>query len=127
MKREITCYETNNLDTLKFISWCKNYLNAYDQHKKMLLGEVAKEIWRMIQQDVFNVLNSEMYFNELVDNIGYDDFMCAMHVLCYIVARKEKDYIYYRNVENIDCISLIGKPIYKFLNIIEKWVEDYED
>ena len=125
MKREITCYETNNLDILKFIRMCKNYLHVY-RYKKMLLSEVAKQIWKMIQEDVFNVLNSEIYFNELINDIGYDDFVIAMFTLCYVVDQNEEDYIYYRNFEDKDCISLIGEPIYKFMNEIEEMLS-YED
>lgn len=126
MKREITCYETNNLDTFKFINWCKTYLNAYTQRKLMLLHDIAKEIWRMIQQDVFNVLKSEISFNELINAVGYSKFYMAMFDMCYVIDQKEEDYIYYRNFEDIDSISLIGKPIYEFLNKIEEMLP-YED
>ena len=112
MKREITCYETNNLDTLKFIRWCKNYLHIYKSNKKMLLPDIAKQIWKMIQEDVFNVNNSELHFYELINDIGYDDFTDVMYALCYVVVRDEEDYK--------DGIRLIGKPIYKFMNIIEE-------
>lgn len=126
MKREITCYETNNLDTLKFISWCKYFLNAYNQTKLMVLDDIAKQIWKMIQEDVFNVLNSEISYNKITDEIGYRDFYLTMHSLCYLVDRNEEDYIYYRNFEDIDSISLIGKPIYRFMNEIEELLP-YED
>lgn len=124
MKREITEYETNNLDTLNFIRWCKYFLNAYRQKKTMLVADIARQIWKMIQEDVFNVNISD--FNKLVDDIGYRDFMSAMHSMCYIVDQKEEEYIYDRNFENIDCISLIGKPIYKFMHKIEEMLP-YED
>lgn len=124
MKREITEYETNNLDTLNFIRWCKYFLNAYRQKKTMLVADIARQIWKMIQEDVFNVNISD--FNKLVDDIGYRDFMGAMHSMCYIVDQKEEEYIYDRNFENIDCISLIGKPIYKFMHKIEEMLP-YED
>ena len=126
MKREITCYETNNLDTLKFISWCKYFLDGYTQHKLMLLPLIAKEIWKMIQKDVFNVNTYEISFNKIVNEIGYDDFMVAMYTLCYAVRQNEKDYIYSINCEDKDCVSLIGEPIYKFLNKIEELLP-YED
>ena len=126
MKREITYYETNNLDTLKFIRMCKNFNRIYKGHKKMLLDEVAKEIWRMIQQDVFNVANSELYFNNLINDIEYDDFIVLMYILCYAVEKNEEDYIYYRDFEDKDCISLIGEPIYKFMHDIEELIP-YED
>lgn len=124
MRREITYYETNNLDNLKFISWCKKYLRVYRGHKKILLPEVAKQIWIMIQQDVFNIANSELYFNELVNDIGYDDFTVIMFGLCYVVDRDAEKYIYYRNFEDKDCISLIGEPIYKFMHEIEEMLPD---
>ena len=127
MKREITCYETNKLDTLKFISWCKYFLDAYTQHKLMLLPDIAEHIWRMIQQDVFNVANSEIHFDELINDVGYFHFYEDMFDMCYMVKQNEEDYIYYINCEDKDCISLIGKPIYKFLNKIESRVEKYED
>ena len=114
MKREITEYETNNLHTLKFISWCEFFLNAYKQHKLMLLPEVTKVIWKMIQEDVFNVNYSEMQFDKLINDIGYRDFYKAMHTMCYKVKQKEDKYVYYLKFEYTDCISLIGKPIYKF-------------
>ena len=126
MKRETTCYETNNLDTLKFIRWCKNFLNAYTQKKLMLLPDIAEQIWKMIQQDVFNVNNSEMQFDKLINDIGYFHFYWTMFDMCYNVRQKEEDYIYYRNFENIDSISLIGKPIYKFMHRIEEMLP-YED
>ena len=126
MKRETTCYETNNLDTLKFIRWCKNFLNAYTQKKLMLLPDIAEQIWKMIQQDVFNVNNSEMQFDKLINDIGYFHFYWTMFDMCYMVKQKEEDYIYYRNCENIDSISLIGKPIYKFMHRIEEMLP-YED
>lgn len=125
MEREITCYETNKLDTLKFIEMCKNYKRIYE-YKKMLLPEVGKEIWKIIQEDVFNVANSEIHFNELINDIGCFNFFSSMYSLCYLVDRNEEDYIYYRNFENIDCISLIGKPIYEFMNKIEGMLP-YED
>ena len=129
MKREITCYETNNLDTLKFIRMCKNYIHVYRSNKKtMLLPNIAKEIWRMIQEDMFSVNYWGIVdFGKIINAIGYDDFTVIMYCLCYVVVyHNEKDYIYYRNVEGIDCISLIGKPIYKFLNEIEEMLP-YED
>ena len=124
MKREITYYETNNLDTLKFIRMCKNYLNAYKQKKLMLLPEIDKQIWRMIQEDVFNFNYSEIGFNKLINDIGYKDFMLAMHTLCYVVVRNAEKYIYDRNFKNEDCISFIGEPIYKFMHIIEEMLPD---
>ena len=127
MKREITEYETNNLDTLKFIRMCKNYIKVYKHKNKrtMLLPHIAKEIWRMIQQDVFNVNTYEISFSKIINDIGYEDFMIVMYSLCYVVVyHKEKDYIYYRNCEGIDYISLIGEPIYKFLNRIEELLPD---
>ena len=127
MKREITCYETNNLDIFKFISWCKYFLDAYTQRKLMLLPDIAEHIWRMIQQDVFNVNNSEIHFDELINDVGYVHFYWDMFDMCYIVKQKEEDYIYYMNFEDKDCISLIGEPIYKFLNKIESRLEKYED
>ena len=126
MKREITEYETNNLHTLKFISWCEFFLNAYKQKKIMLLPEVSKEIWRIIQQDVFNVAYSETGFNELTNDIGYRDFYWAMRSMCCNVCKNEEKYIYYINVEDKDCISLIGEPIYKFMHRIEELLP-YED
>ena len=126
MKREITEYETNNLHTLGFISWCEFFLNAYDQHKLMLLPEVTKVIWKMIQEDVFNVNYSETDFNKLIDDIGYLDFYVAMYRMCYIVKQNEKEYIYYRNFKDTDSISLIGEPIYKFMHRIEELIT-YED
>ena len=126
MKREITEYETNNLHTLGFISWCGFFLNTYDQKKLMLLPEVAKVIWKMIQEDVFNVNYSETAFNKLINDIGYRDFYKAMHTMCYKVKQKEEDYIYYMQFEDKDCISLIGEPIYKFMHRIEELIP-YED
>ena len=123
MKREITCYETNKLDTFKFIKMCKYYIHAYN-HKTILLPVIAKEIWRMIQQDVFNIPNSEMQFDKLINDIGYIDFIMTMFYMCYTVKQKEEDYIYYINSEDKDCISLIGEPIYKFLNRIEEMLPD---
>ena len=126
MKREITEYETNNLDTLKFIRMCKNYIKVYRSNKKtMLLPNIAKEIWRMIQQDVFNINTYEISFSKIINDIGYEDFIVIMYCLCYVVVyHKEKEYLYYRNVEGIDYISLIGEPIYKFLNEIEEMLPD---
>lgn len=126
MKREITEYETNNLHTLKFISWCEFFLNTYKQHKLMLLPEVTKVIWKMIQEDVFNVNYSETAFNELINDIGYRDFYKAMYRMCYKVKQKEEDYVYSIKFEDIDCISLIGEPIYKFMHRIEELIP-YED
>lgn len=124
MKREITEYETNNLDTLKFIRMCKSYINAY-KYKRMLLPEVAKQIWKMIQKDVFNFNTYEISFYSIIDAIGYDDFFVAMYTLCYVVVyHNEKEYIYYREFEDKDCISLIGEPIYKFMNRIEEMLPD---
>lgn len=126
MKREITEYDTNKLDTLKFISWCKYFLNSYEQHKFMLLPDIAMVIWRMIQQDVFNVTYSETGFNKLINDIGYLDFYVSMYRMGYIVKLNEKDYIYDRNFKGLDNISLIGEPIYKFMNKIEELLP-YED
>lgn len=125
MKREITCYETNNLDTLKFIKWCKKYIYVYN-HKTIMLNEVSKEIWKMIQEDVFNVTYSEISLTKLIADIGYFDFMKAMFILCYNVKQKEEEYIYYINAEDKDCIGLIGEPIYGFMNRIEEMLP-YED
>ena len=125
MKREITEYETNNLDIFKFIGMCKYYIHAYNR-KTMLLPVIAKEIWRMIQQDVFNVNNSEKQFDKLINDIGYHDFIMTMFYLCYNVKQKEEEYIYYINSEDIDSISLIGEPIYKFMHRIEELIP-YED
>ena len=80
----------------------------------------------MIQQDVFNVANSELYFNELVNDIGYDNFVVIMYTLCYVVKENEEEYIYDRNFKDIDSISLIGEPIYKFMHRIEELIP-YED
>lgn len=124
MKREITEYDTNKLDTLKFISWCKYFLNSYEQHKFMLLPDIAMVIWRMIQQDVFNVTYSETGFNKLINDIGYLDFYVAMYRMGYIVKLNEKDYIYDRNFKGLDNISLIGEPIYKFMHKIEEMLPD---
>ena len=124
MKREITEYETNNLHTLKFISWCEFFLNTYKQHKLMLLPEVTKVIWKMIQEDVFNVNNSD--FDKLINDIGYSDFYKAMYRMCYNVKQNEEDYIYSIKFEDINCISLIGEPIYKFMSRIEEMLP-YED
>ena len=126
MKKETTCYETNNLDTLKFISWCKYFLNAYNQTKLMLLPDISMVIWRMIQQDVFNVTYSETGFNKLIDDIGYEHFYWAMHTMCCNVKQNEKEYIYDRNFKDINSISLIGEPIYKFMHRIEEMLP-YED
>ena len=123
MKREITEYETNKLDTFKFIKMCKYYIQAYN-YKTVLLPVIAKEIWRMIQQDVFNIPNSETGFNKLIDDIGYLDFYVAMYRMCYNVKEYEEEYIYNRNFKNIDCISLIGEPIYKFMHRIEELLPD---
>ena len=125
MKREITEYETNKLDTFKFIKMCKYYIQAYN-YKTVLLPVIAKEIWRMIQQDVFNIPNSEMQFDKLINDIGYRDFYKAMYRMCYKVKQKEKKYVYYLKFEYKDCISLIGKPIYKFMHKIEELLP-YED
>ena len=127
MKREITEYETNNLHILSFISWCKFFINTYNQRKLMLLPEVAKIIWKMIQEDVFNVNTSEMELNKLIDDVGCVHFYWDMFDMCYIVKQKEEDYIYSINCEDKECISLIGEPIYKFLNKIESRLEKYED
>lgn len=134
MIRETTCYETNNLDILKFTRLCKYYLYVYDHknimlnydHKKIMLNEVAKVIWKMIQEDVFNVANSEIYFNKLINDIGYNYFMMYMQDMCYIVDQNEPEYYQRRTFYNEDCISLIGKPIYEFLNKIEELIP-YED
>ena len=126
MKREITEYETNNLHNLKFISWCEFFINAYNQHKIMLLPEVSKVIWKMIQEDVFNINYSETGFNELINDIGYRDFYKAMYRMCYKVKQKEEEYIYSIKFEDIDSISLIGEPIYKFMHRIEELLP-YED
>ena len=126
MKREITEYETNNLHTLSFISWCEFFLNTYKQKKIMLLPEVSKVIWKMIQEDVFNVNYSETGFNELINDIGYRDFYKAMYRMCYKVKQKEEKYVYSLKFEYIDCISLIGEPIYKFMHRIEELLP-YED
>ena len=126
MKRETTCYETNKLDTLKFINWCKYFLDAYTQRKLMLLPDIAEQIWKMIQEDVFNVTTDETSFNKLINDIGYFHFYWTMFDMCYIVKQKEEDYIYYRNFEDTDSISLIGQPIYKFMNRIEEMLP-YED
>ena len=125
MKREITEYETNKLDTFKFIKMCKYYIQAYN-YKTVLLPVIAKEIWRMIQQDVFNIPNSEKQFDKLVDDIGYRDFIMTMHTMCCNVKQKEEDYIYDLKFEYIDSISLIGEPIYKFMHRIEELLP-YED
>ena len=124
MKREITEYETNNLHTLSFISWCEFFLNAYKQKKIMLLPEVSKVIWKMIQEDVFNVNYSETGFNELINDIGYRDFYKAMYRMCYKVKQKEEEYIYSIKFEDINNISLIGEPIYKFMHRIEELIPD---
>lgn len=126
MKREITYCETNNLNTLKFISWCKYFIKAYDQRKLMLLPDIAELIWRMIQRDVFNlnVANCEISFDKITNDIGYKVFYRAMYNMCYIVHKNEERYIYYRNFEHIDCISLIGEPIYEFLHRIEEMLPD---
>ena len=124
MKREITEYETNNLHILSFISWCKFFINTYNQRKLMLLPEVAKIIWKMIQEDVFNVNYSETAFIKLVDDIGYRDFIMTMHTMCCKVKQKEEDYIYDLKFEYIDSISLIGEPIYKFMSRIEEMLPD---
>ena len=126
MKREITEYETNKLNNVKFISWCKYFLKAYNQTKLMLLPDITMVIWRMIQQDVFNVTYSETGFNKLINDIGYRDFYWAMHTMCHNVKQNEEEYIYNRNFKNIDCISLIGEPIYKFMHRIEELLP-YED
>ena len=127
MKREITSdYETNNLHTLSFISWCDFFLNAYKQKKLMLLPDITKVIWKMIQEDVFNVNYSETAFNKLINDIGYLDFYVAMYRMCYVVKQNEEEYIYNRKFEDIDNISLIGKPIYKFMHRIEEMLP-YED
>ena len=126
MKREITEYETNNLHTLSFISWCEFFINTYDQHKLMLLPEVSKVIWKMIQEDVFNVNYSETAFNKLINDIGYRDFYRAMRTMCYKVKQNEEEYVYYIKFEYKDCISLIGEPIYKFMHRIEELIP-YED
>ena len=128
MKREITCYETNNLDTLKFINWCKNFLNVYRSNKKtMLLPNIAKEIWRMIQEDMFSVNYWGIVdFSKIINDIGYEDFTLAMYDMCFKVKQNELDYLCYRLYEDIDSISLIGKPIYEFLNKIEEMIP-YED
>ena len=124
MKRETTCYETNKLHTLKFISWCKIFINTYDQHKLMLLPDIAEHIWKMIQQDVFNVNNSD--FDKLINDIGYRDFYWVMYDMCYKVKQKEEKYIYYIKFEDKNCISLIGEPIYEFMSRIEEMIP-YED
>ena len=124
MKREITEYETNKLDTLNFISWCKYFLNSYEQHKFMLLPDISELIWKKIQEGVFNVNYSETGFNKLIDDIGYRDFYIAMYRMCYIVKLNEKDYIYNRNFKGEDWISLIGEPIYKFMHRIEELIPD---
>ena len=124
MKREITEYETNNLHTLSFISWCEFFLNAYKQKKIMLLPEVSKVIWKMIQEDVFNATYSETAFNELINDIGYRDFYKAMYRMCYKVKQKEEEYIYSIKFEDINNISLIGEPIYKFMHRIEELIPD---
>ena len=126
MKREITEYETNNLDTLNFISWCKYFLNSYEQHKFMLLPDIAELIWKKIQEDVFNINYSETGFNKLIDDIGYLDLYVAMYRMCYNVKQNEEEYIYYRNFKDINSISLIGEPIYKFMHRIEELLP-YED
>lgn len=126
MKREITCYETNNLDTLKFIKMCKNFINVYTNNKLMLLDDVAKQVWKMIQEDVFNVTYSEISYDKLTNDIGYFHFYWTMFDLCYAVKRNEEDYIYDRNFRDVDSISLIGEPIYKFMNRIEEMLP-YED
>ena len=123
MKREITCYETNNLDIFKFIRMCKYFKHVYE-YKTMLLPEVGKEIWKMIQEDVFNATNSEISFKEIINAIGCFNFFSAMFSLCFRVDQKEEDYIYYRNFEDKDCISLIGEPIYDFLNKIEREIDE---
>ena len=123
MKREITEYETNKLDTFKFIKMCKYYIQAYN-YITVLLPVIAKEIWRMIQQDVFNIPNSEMQFDKLINDIGYTDFTVVMFDMCCTVKQKEEDYIYYINSEDKDCVSLIGEPIYKFMHRIEELLPD---
>ena len=125
MKREITEYETNKLDTLKFIKICEHYIHAYN-HKTVLLPVIAKEIWRMIQQDVFNIPNSEKQFDKLINDIDYIDFIMTMFYMCYNVKQKEEEYIHSINCEDKDCISLIGEPIYKFMHRIEEMLP-YED
>ena len=124
MKREITEYETNKLHTLKFISWCEFFLNAYNQKKIMLLPEVSKVIWKMIQEDVFNVNYSETGFNKLINDIGYRDFYRAMRRMCRKVKQNEEKYVYYIKFKDEDCISLIGEPIYKFMHRIEEMLPD---
>ena len=126
MKREITEYETNNLHTLKFISWCENFLRVYDQKKLLLIDEVSKVIWKMIQEDVFNVNYSETAFDELINDVGYRDFYKAMYRMCYKVKQNEEEYIYNIKFEDINYISLIGEPIYKFMHRIEELIP-YED
>ena len=104
---------------------CKNYIKVYRSNKKtMLLPNIAKEIWRMIQQDVFNVTYSETGFNKLIDDIGYRDFYVAMYRMCYVVKLNEKEYIYDRNFKDTNNISLIGEPIYKFMHRIEELIPD---
>ena len=110
MKRENTCYETNKLDTLKFIRIC-NYFTLVYEHKKMLLPELAKRIWKMIQKDVFNVPNSEIHFNELISAVDFNYFMMYMYDMCHIVEQNARDYYNYREFEDKDCISVIGEPI----------------
>lgn len=128
MQREMTCYETNNLDTLKFINWCKNYISVYRSNKKtMLLPNIAKEIWRMIQEDMFSVNYWGIVdFSKIINDIGYEDFTLAMYDMCFKVKQNELEYNYYRLYEDIDSISLIGKPIYEFMNRIEEMLP-YED
>ena len=126
MKREITEYETNNLHTLSFISWCEFFLNTYKQKKIMLLPEVSKVIWKMIQEDVFNVNYSETAFNELINDIGYRDFYTAMYRMCYKEKQKEEKYVYSLKFAEIDCIRLIGEQIYKFMHRVEELIH-YED
>ena len=125
MKREITEYETNNLDIFKFIGVCKYYIHVYN-HKTIAIPKVAMEIWKMIQEDVFNINYSETAFNKLIDDIGYVHFYWAMYSMCCNVIRKEEEYINYINNEDKDCISLIGEPIYKFMHKIEELLP-YED
>lgn len=131
MKREMTCYETNNLDTLKFIRWCKIFHKLYNhkklQTKLMFLPDIAELIWRMIQEDMFSVNYWGIVdFSKIINDIGYVDFMKVMYNLCDTVIQNEKEYIYNRNFKGEDNISLIGEPIYKFMNRIEELIP-YED
>ena len=120
MKREISCYDVK-IDPEKFINLCKKFMICY-KLPNLSASDKLHEILDMLM-GMRDRVKFQFVMDKVLDN--RKDVLRCTYKMCKRVWKNRIEYRDRKELDDEDCILLIGKPTHEYLQLINEWWEEY--